>query len=180
LIPGRGNGLFASANNPNQIWGKLSLLLIGYCGLFTQDQSSQRSVDHWPPSSNEVLNECNCISTPSCLPGVHRDNCMFTFLLLQIYDPAANFSFILPVSSQQLTWFWCAIAYRWGLALWRNNSVKVDDIFLLLWCCSLTTLDILHGQALTGDSWKSVQSLSIVDPCCGPQFLRQILSDLTL
>jgi hypothetical protein len=103
-----------------------------------------------------------------------------SFLLLQIYDPAANLSFILLVSSQQLTWFWCATAYRWGLALWRNNSVKVGDIFLLLWCCSLTTLGILHGQALTGDRWKSVQSLSTVDPCCGPQFLRQILSDLTL
>jgi len=30
------------------------------------------------------------------------------------------------------------------------------------------------------DSQKSVQSLSIVDPRHGPQFLRQILSDLTL
>jgi hypothetical protein len=38
---------------------------------------------------------------------------------------------------------------------------------------------IWHGQALTGDSQKSVQSLSTVDPR-GPQFLRQILSDLTL
>jgi hypothetical protein len=75
-------------------------------------------------------------------------------------------------SPQQLTWYLCATVYRWGLALWRNNSVKVDDIFFLLWCCSLTTHDIWHEQALTGDSRKSVQSLSIVDPRCGPQFLR--------
>jgi hypothetical protein len=52
--------------------------------------------------------------------------------------------------------------------------------YILLRCCSLTTHGIWHGQALTGDSQKSVQSLSIVDPPCGPQFLRQFSSDLTL
>ena len=180
LITGRGNRLFTSANNPKQIWGKLSFLLIGYCGLFTQQQSSQHSVDCWPPSSIEVKNECSYTSTPSYTFMVCEGQLHIYFLLLQIYDPAADFTFVLPVSSQQLTWFWCATVYRWGLALWRNSSMKVDNIFFLLWWCSLTTCCIWHGQALTGDSGKAVQSLSMVDPHYGPQFLIQILSDLTL
>jgi len=90
-----GNRLSASANNPNQIWGKLSLLLIGYCGLFTQDQSSQRSVNHWPPSSNEVQNECSYISTLSYAFMV----CTGTTVCLLFYFfrfPSSQFQFHTP------------------------------------------------------------------------------------
>ena len=145
-IPDRGNGLFASANNPNQIWGKLSLLLNGYWGIFTRDQSSQDSVDHWPPSSIEVQNEYSYISAPS-----------YAFVMCTRTTVCSLFYFCRFMTQQPISVSYFQSVHNSWLdfdvplyTLWRNNSVKVDSMFILVWCCSLTTHGIWHGQALTG------------------------------
>jgi hypothetical protein len=58
--PGRGWKFFSSPPRPHQLWGPPNLLSNGY----QKVKRPGREADHSPPSSAEVKNARNYISTP--------------------------------------------------------------------------------------------------------------------
>jgi hypothetical protein len=79
--PGRGKRFSVLQNFPDQLWGPPKLQFNGYQGSFLGVKWPGCEVDHSPPSSAEVKNECNYTSAPPiCLHGVGRTTLLVPLL----------------------------------------------------------------------------------------------------
>ena len=75
---------FSSPKHPDQLWGPLSFLFIGYWGSFMGVKLQGHEVNHPHPSSAKVKSAWSYTTTPLiCLRGAEREN--FTITLCQTF-----------------------------------------------------------------------------------------------
>jgi len=122
--------IFFPPDRPDQIWGPPSPQGNKYRGSFPRIQQTGHGVEHPPPPSADVKNECSYTSTPQiCLNGVDRDN-----LYLQVIGPPGHA--VLPIFSPYKTMnhscgyrhgHWRTIVLVFGL-LERNTAPHTGNI----------------------------------------------------